>query len=183
MRLTKPEVTRLLRSLNLADWRCQRGVPAIFLVSRDNHYSINSLQFERDPGEEFELDGVVNGNMEFTGDKRFMTLTSSTVDGFRSAIELEVGTNSKPARAIIGVPGIALIAISLGSTDSRVIRPPEPPVTPPIEPPVNLIILARPRGLLVSSMRLAPLGFVASRLHEKSCKVLQRINFGEPRSR
>ena len=111
MRSTKPGVTRLLRSLNPADWRCLRGVPAIFLVSRDNHYSVNDLQFERDPGE-----------------------------------ELEVGANSKLARAIIGLLGIALIAISLVSTDSLVIRPQEPPVTPPIEPPVTLIMLARPRG-------------------------------------
>ena len=74
MRSTKPGVTRLLRSLNPTDCRCQRGVPAIFLVSRDNHYLVNGLQFERDPGEEFELDGVVNGNMEFIGDKRFMTM-------------------------------------------------------------------------------------------------------------
>ena len=47
----------------------------------DDHYSVNGLQFERDPGEEFEVDGVVNGNMEIIGDETLMTLTSATVDG------------------------------------------------------------------------------------------------------
>ena len=47
----------------------------------DNHYSVNGLQFERDSGEEFEVDGVVNGNMEIIGDETLMTLTSATVDG------------------------------------------------------------------------------------------------------
>ena len=47
----------------------------------DDHYSVNGLQFERDSGEEFEVDGVVNGNMEIIGDETLMTLTSATVDG------------------------------------------------------------------------------------------------------
>ena len=47
----------------------------------DDHYSVNGLQFERDIGEEFEVDGVVNGNMEIIGDERIMTLTVSTTDG------------------------------------------------------------------------------------------------------
>ena len=47
----------------------------------DDHYSVNGLQFERDIGEEFEVDGVLNGNMEIIGDETLMTLTSATVDG------------------------------------------------------------------------------------------------------
>ena len=48
----------------------------------DNHYSVNGLLSERDPDEEFVPDGPINGNMEIIGDERFMSLTSSTVDGF-----------------------------------------------------------------------------------------------------
>ena len=48
----------------------------------DGHHSVNGLLMERDPGEEFEPDGPITGNMEIVGDERIMTLTSSTVDGF-----------------------------------------------------------------------------------------------------
>ncbi len=47
----------------------------------DGHHSVNGWATERNPGEEFEPDGAITGNMEIIGDERFMTLTVSTIDG------------------------------------------------------------------------------------------------------
>ena len=47
----------------------------------DDHFSVNGLLMERDPGEEFKPDGPITGNMEIIGDERIMTLTVSTTDG------------------------------------------------------------------------------------------------------
>jgi hypothetical protein len=48
----------------------------------DGHHSVNGAVTEREPGEDWESSGPINGNMEIIGDEQILTLHSSDVDGF-----------------------------------------------------------------------------------------------------
>lgn len=48
----------------------------------DGHHSVNGHVTEREPGEDWESSGPINGNMEIIGDEQILTLHSSDVDGF-----------------------------------------------------------------------------------------------------